>query len=100
MAPPAYDEWQANPMSLVVDLVTDRRSDDSVCAEVERCVVDAFPRAIVRVTVLAPRDTLAAGHRVAQIASEARPDHRHLVGHGARLVLAREREQCFGVGAR
>ena len=58
-------------MSLVVHLVTDRRTGDPACAELEQRVAAAFPGAAMRVTHVAPRDTLAAGYRVAQLASEA-----------------------------
>jgi hypothetical protein len=56
-------------MSLVVHLVTDRGAGDPTCAELERRVTAAFPRATVHMTVVAPRDTLAAGYRVAELAS-------------------------------
>jgi hypothetical protein len=56
-------------MSLVVHFITDR--DAAVCAELERRVAAALPGAAVRVTRVAPHDTLAAGHRVAEAASAA-----------------------------
>jgi hypothetical protein len=58
-------------MSLAVHLVTDRRLGDPACAELERRVTAAFPGAIVRVTFVAPHDTLAAAHRVARLAGQA-----------------------------
>ena len=67
-------------MSIVVHLVTDRRTGDPACAELERRVAAAFPGAAMRVTHVAPRDTLAAGYRVAQLASEA-DDADRVVAH-------------------
>jgi hypothetical protein len=56
-------------MSLVVHLVTDRGAGDPACSELKQRVAVAFPRAIVRTTFVAPRDTVAAAYRVAQLAS-------------------------------
>jgi hypothetical protein len=58
-------------MSLVVHFITDRGAGDSVCAELERRVAAVFPRAALCVTQVAPRDTLAAGYRVAELARQA-----------------------------
>jgi hypothetical protein len=68
-------------MSLLVDLVTDRHAGDPAYGELERRMLAAFPGGVVvRVTFIAPRDTLAAAHRVAQLATEAAEGDR-LVAH-------------------
>jgi hypothetical protein len=101
-------------MSLVVDLVIDRRADDPACAELQRRVAEAFTRAIVRLTFVAPGDTLAAAHRVAQLAGEAGPDDRVVAhdvaagadqpgpwpaGAGERLLVARSAAGVLVMGS-
>jgi hypothetical protein len=61
-------------MTLVVHLITDGGAGDPECAELERRVAAAFPRAAVRVTYVAPRDTLEAGRHVAEAASAGAGD--------------------------
>src|SRR4051812_36324132 len=73
---------RGNPMSLAVHLVTDRLTGDPACAELERRLAAAFPRAVVRATFVAPHDALAAAHRVARLAGRADAGDR-VVAHDA-----------------
>jgi hypothetical protein len=70
-------------MTLVVHLITDRGAGDPACAELERRVAAAFPRAAVRVTYVAPHDTLEAGRHVAEAASAG-------AGAGDNVVVAHD----------
>jgi hypothetical protein len=101
-------------MSLVVYVVTDRSAADPACAELERRVAAALPRAAVRVSRVAPGDALAAGYRVAQLAGAGGEGDvvvaHHVVpgpgqpgqwpaGAGERLLLGRAAGGALVVGA-
>jgi hypothetical protein len=86
-------------MSLLVDLVTDRQAGDPACGELERRVHAAFARSVVRVTFIAPRDTLAAAHAVAQLATQAAEGDR-LIAHDVAAGPGQPGPWPVGVGER